>query len=114
LPPCNTTEEIKCIGDITLGTRKARYECLGMKKIINIHADEADNRILSQNGTGAVLKAYSKTDTKVIKHEILVVSTEQFIGSIGGSLGLFLGFSFFTFFTDVFDKIIMFIQQSQL
>ena len=34
-----------------------------------------------------------------------ILSTEDFIGTVGGSLGLFLGFSFLTFITDVIGKV---------
>ena len=37
--------------------------------------------------------------------EKYILSTEDFIGTVGGSLGLFLGFSFITFVTDVIGKV---------
>ena len=37
--------------------------------------------------------------------EKYILSTEDFIGTVGGSLGLFLGFSFLTFVTDIIGKV---------
>ena len=37
--------------------------------------------------------------------ERYILSTTDFIGSVGGSLGLFLGFSIFTYTSDLLDKI---------
>ena len=37
--------------------------------------------------------------------EKYILSTEDFIGTVGGSLGLFLGFSFLTFVTNVVGKV---------
>ena len=37
--------------------------------------------------------------------EKYILSTEDFIGTVGGSLGLFLGFSFLTFATDLIGKV---------
>ena len=37
--------------------------------------------------------------------ERYILSTTDFIGSVGGSLGLFLGFSLFTYTSDLLDKI---------
>ena len=105
LPPCNTTEEIECISKATVLTRKGRYKCLNLQKQIEINADESYNGVANNNGTGAALKVYSMKDTKIIKEEILVVTIEEFIGSVGGSLGLFLGFSFLTLLYDIVDSL---------
>ena len=43
---------------------------------------------------------------KEVKEEVYVLSTNEYIGSIGGSLGLFLGFSFYTFATDALGIIV--------
>ena len=43
---------------------------------------------------------------KNVKEEILMVHTTDFIGSIGGSLGLFLGFSCFTYLSGMIDKVL--------
>ena len=47
---------------------------------------------------------YSSDDLTVME-EVPVLGLASFIGSIGGSLGLFLGFSCFTYFSKMVDKI---------
>ena len=42
-----------------------------------------------------------KYTSKTVKEETLIYDTLSFIGTLGGFLGLFLGFSFFGFGTDV-------------
>ena len=42
-----------------------------------------------------------------IEREVLVYDTNDVIGSIGGSLGLFLGFSFFDVISKCLDNLIM-------
>ena len=47
------------------------------------------------------------TDTiRNVQKELLVYDTNDMIGSIGGSLGLFLGFSFFDIISKCLDKFI--------
>ena len=45
---------------------------------------------------------------KTVGKELLVYDTNDMIGSIGGSLGLFLGFSFFGIFSLFIDKLLGF------
>ena len=45
---------------------------------------------------------YGQVTTKKEKY---IMTTEDFIGSVGGSLGLFLGFSFFCYASDALDKL---------
>ena len=48
----------------------------------------------------------SLVSTRVeVRKERYIISTEDFIGSVGGSLGLFLGFSFLTNAYDLIDAI---------
>ena len=41
-----------------------------------------------------------------IQQEKIIISYRDFIGSVGGSLGLFLGFSVFSYVTDLFSKLV--------
>ena len=59
---------------------------------------------MKSNLTQIAWKIYAMKETKVVKEEVLVVTTENLIGSVGGSLGLFLGFSFFTYFSGLLEK----------
>ena len=42
----------------------------------------------------------------LVKEERYIISTTDFIGSVGGSLGLFLGFSCFTYTSELLDKLL--------
>ena len=50
---------------------------------------------------------YGSSNTRIIEEEVLVISATMFIGSIGGSLGLFFGFSFMACCSDLIDKFIL-------
>ena len=106
LPACNTTDQIHCMWNAIVHKREGRYKCLKSKTINQFNADTyTDYNYKNYTTTGIILQLYFVSDTIELKEEILVVSTGQFIGSIGGSLGLFLGFSFFTYFSGLLDKI---------
>ena len=94
--PCNTTEEFDCILHLLMAWRQLRYDCLRAKKSIQYNANffHGNRRI---NGTGFVFVYYFDKATKDVKEEVWIVTTGGFIGSVGGSLGLFLGFSCFTY-----------------
>ena len=46
---------------------------------------------------------YSSDQIK-IEEETLMIGTSSYIGSVGGSLGLFMGFSVFTYLSYCIDK----------
>ena len=106
VPECVTYNDFMCITYLTVNfNRQERYNCLQLKQFVEINAEESNGLVFNGNGTGVLLIGYNMKHTKTVKEEIYVITTEQFIGSIGGSLGLFLGFSFFTFFTSILDRI---------
>ena len=45
-------------------------------------------------------------DKKEVKEETLVLGTREYIGYIGGSLGLLLGFSCYAYITKLIDKVL--------
>ena len=45
------------------------------------------------------------TNEKEVAEEVLMIGLSSYIGSVGESLGLFLGFSFFTHLSCCIDKI---------
>ena len=106
LPPCNTTEEVNCnFGLIARGSRKKRYTCLKLQKDVKYDGNIFLNSKSEGNFTKIGLLMYFES-TKDVKKEILMVPTADFIGSIGGSLGLFLGFSLFTYVSGMLDKLL--------
>ena len=57
------------------------------------------------NSKVELLFSYSSDEIK-IEEETLMIGTSSYIGSVGGSLGLFLGFSFFTYLSYLIDKLL--------
>ena len=61
-------------------------------------------KALTQNSTVDIAFAYSSDELK-IEEETLMIGTSSYIGSVGGSLGLFLGFSCFTYLSCCIQKV---------
>ena len=57
------------------------------------------------SNTSLQLWIWYDTDLLEIKTEANVVSLRDFVGSVGGSLGLFLGFSLFTYLSLFLDTL---------
>ena len=49
---------------------------------------------------------YETGPSRTVAKQLLVYDTNDMIGSIGGSLGLYLGFSFFGIFSTIIDKLL--------
>ena len=64
-------------------------------------------KVFIQNNTVELLFTFSSDEIK-IEEETLMIGTSSYIGSVGGSLGLFLGFSFFTYLSYGVDKLFEF------
>ena len=77
---------------------------MNSKTQIEMHGDASSDRIEESNLTQIAWKIYGMKETKIVKEEVLVDTTENLIGSVGGSLGLFLGFSFFTYLSGLLEK----------
>ena len=101
---CNS-EEYPCMYTMLVSRWKYRYECLNDKKKIQYKTSARAGTKLKTNETEFVLMMYFNKATKDIKEEVFVVTTGSLIGSVGGSLGLFLGFSFFTYLSGIIGKV---------
>ena len=106
LLPCNTGPDFWCIEKFTLNERQNRYECLQLKNQKEFHVDAYQDGFTNGTKTGVEVVIYSSRNTKRVKEEMLVITTGDFIGSVGGSLGLFLGFSFFTYLLEILQKFV--------
>ena len=104
-PLCGS-KEFDCMYDLLVLRRKYRYECLQAKKNIQYKAHIYPTMKLKANESSISFWLYFDKGTKDIKEEVLIVTTGSFIGSVGGSLGLFLGFSFFTYLSGIIDKVL--------
>ena len=97
IPFCQTVKDFNCVKDVWLGikgkdflncymTKKATYYSL-MDRVENpYHKDK--NALKTDVYIGI------RSMKKVIKEEVFVLTLQDLIGSVGGSLGLFFGFSF--------------------
>ena len=103
---CNTGPDFWCIEKFTLNERQNRYECLQLKNQTEFHVDAYQDGVTNGTKRGVEVVIYISRNTKRVKEEMLVITTEDFIGSVGGSLGLFLGFSFFTYLLEILQKFV--------
>ena len=102
---CNS-EEYPCMYTFLVSRWKYRYECLHDKKNIQYRTSSKPGTKLKANGTEFVFWIYFNKASKDIKEEVFIVTTGSFIGSVGGSLGLFLGFSFFSYISEFIEKVL--------
>ena len=94
VPFCQTTKEFNCIEHVwrsqefldCVMTKKATYYSLNYRKENPYHKDK--NTLKTDVYIGIT------SMQKVIKEEVFVLTLPDLIGSVGGSLGLFFGFSF--------------------
>ena len=106
-PSCETFEENKCwYSWMFISKRYKEYKrCMKPRKSIQnkgepslVEGSKIDNDSLE------IIFTYA-SDEVAIMEETLIMSTSSYIGSVGGSLGLFLGFSFFTFLSYCIEKL---------
>ena len=62
-------------------------------------------RASNQSKIVKLMFSYQSDEIK-IEEETLMLGTSSYIGSVGGSLGLFLGFSFFSSLSYFFGKLL--------
>ena len=58
------------------------------------------------NKTGVMFLLTFTERIKIINEEVLIISGIDLLGSLGGALGMFVGFSFFGYMADVLDAIV--------
>ena len=87
LPPCNTPEEQRCMYQ----NWNWKHDCLRHKKITLFNPTDRQGRYVA-NTTCKVKLFFDAWETQIME-EIDVISLPNLIGSIGGSLGMFFGFS---------------------
>ena len=92
LPICNSTEDVICIyrssfqngTQNTCNTRRRGY----------LYEGKASEKVKYKADNVTELGLYLESMTKEIREEVALITMPDLIGSIGGSLGLFFGFSF--------------------
>ena len=96
---CQSIEDNKCWSDwIFLGKNHNTYKnCLKPRQTILYNAkSKLYEKIGNQSNIMELQFGYSSDQIK-IEEETLMIGTSSYIGSVGGSLGLFMGFSVFTY-----------------
>ena len=79
----------------------------------NIGIEYGDNKKLYETERNLQFLLRSTSNKSNIFEEVLIFDEIDLVGSLGGSLGLFVGFSFFSYVTPileaVFDKVASFV-----
>ena len=94
LPFCQTVKEFNCVGAIW--QTKEYSDCFLAKKATYYSlVDRVENPFhMEKNTLKSDVYIGIEAMKKVIKEEVFVLTLQDLIGSVGGSLGLFFGFSF--------------------
>ena len=105
LPICKTLKEVKCIYDQAYNL-DLFSKCNRKKKILTFHGDLLRQKRYQDVQDEIHLMIGIWQMNKEIKEEIFIITTQDMIGSVGGSLGMFFGFSFSAFVLYLIEKII--------
>ena len=98
LLPCNNHSELQCMNQQLYNFHeKERLQCYKPKEYVSYQAGQRPSKIPIEtpNETGTILSFKFSSQSLVKREEIYLIGTLDFIGNMGGSLGLFLGFSCF-------------------
>ena len=113
LPACYNFNQTDCINRALYGNKNilaARYHCLKPKETVEYKGKPYENTYNLLNGSGIALYFQFNRLEKEVKEEIYVINTRELIASIGGSLGLFIGFSCYTYSAFFIDKLCSYFQ----
>ena len=103
---CQLIEDNKCWSDwIFLGKNHNTYKkCMKPRQTTLYNAkSKLYEKVGNQSNIMELQFGYSSDQIK-IEEETLMIGTSSYIGSVGGSLGLFMGFSVFTYLSYCIDK----------
>ena len=106
LQPCSTYAEVWCILSEIWGDKKTEYyKCLKPQKAKTYKATLDRYHQTKPIKNLMRFTFYYGSNIKQIYEEVYVISPTSFIGSVGGSLGLFFGFSFLGLCYDILSKL---------
>ena len=110
IPICTKLEDEICNGGPKVGTKQHDEfpKCLKPCKMITYKDSQLELKEPTFLKTGQTLANFEliMNNIRKIEKEALVYDTHDVIGAIGGSLGLFLGFSFFDIISKCLDNLI--------
>ena len=92
LPMCNTSQEVHCIRNVALKQNLYKI-CNEKKNFLNFNGDLTKVSQYNPPGNDTIFEFFIPSLTKEIKEEIDIITLSDLIGSVGGSLGMFFGFS---------------------
>ena len=116
LPPCRNRAEHQCVTKEVSYRKYDKYiNCLKPKIATHYEIFSIKRPQLVQQTLSMELQFFLTTNQLEIREEILTYSVQQFIGSVGGSLGLFLGFSFYSYIAFLVEALVQaFIKNTSL
>ena len=105
-PVCQTVDELQCMWKNIYAIHQEFIHCFTTHKASTYSlVDRNENPIHTDiNVTSTTLKFGLFTMEKKVKEEVKLLTTEDFIGSVGGSLGMFFGFSIYATLFFCIDK----------
>ena len=109
IPPCQTYNETDCMSTQIYSfssLERQRYPCLKPKIITEFRGEHFLYKRTQIDGSLLLIQAYFLPTKKEVKEEMYVLGPREYIGYIGGSLGLLLGFSCYTYILCLIDKIL--------
>ena len=110
IPICAKLEDEICNGGPKVGTKQHNEfpKCLKPCKMITYKDSQLELKEPTFLKTGQTLANFEliMNNLRKVEKEALVYDTHDVIGAIGGSLGLFLGFSFFDVISKCLDNLI--------
>ena len=101
LPNCNNGSEWYCIEQQLPSDVYTR--CVMKKRALKFRAKDSNVKIYKGNKSNGV-QVYMYATQQEIEEEVDVITLPELIGSLGGSLGLFFGFSMLTSFFFVIKR----------
>ena len=112
LPNCNSAEEQKCIDQVWRKDSNEYENCFKVKKFLVYNPATYDYIFNPMLNRSTIQFFMSIQDLqKEVKKEVKAITPESFIGSLGGSVGMFFGFSFTATILYTIQKIKQFYNQ---
>ena len=102
LPICNSAKDYGCIWTYYPHWQK----CLLQKHAVAYVLKKNENLLYNKQSSEVEIKVAAFSKSKQIMEEIDVITLSGLIGSVGGSLGMFFGFSFTSYLSFVIEKLI--------
>ena len=92
-PVCKTEQDLKCFYEAAVNVKTPKYP---MKECTKLQYSGVTNRFVDQKSNEAIYQVVFSSPPKVsVKEEYLIYDSVAMVSSIGGTMGLCIGFSFY-------------------